>query len=318
VSAGPDARTCPACGAAIGGGDAFCEACGADLPGGASATEQPSDRCGSCGGAVGTDGYCELCGMKAADPHDHEEVDLGWVAGVCDRGRRHPCNEDAMVLAAPRDGLAVAVVCDGVSSSSNAAAAAAAAVDAAGSVLLAAAGGDAHAALVEAAAAAREAVVAVPAVGDGDPPSCTFVAAALRDGELTVGWLGDSRAYWLGAGGNVRLTTDDSWATEQVAAGLLTEAAAEDDDRAHAITRWLGADAPDTPPRTFRFPVPGRGRVVLCSDGLWNYASGADRLASVLGGVAPDASPLDVARHLTHFACESGGHDNITVVVLAL
>ncbi len=75
-------------------------------------------------------------------------------------------------------------------------------------------------------------------------------SARVWDGdEVTVGSLGDSRAYWIGADGARRLTVDDSWAREQVDAGVLDERDAEADPRAHAITRWLGADAPDEPPR---------------------------------------------------------------------
>ena len=47
------------------------------------------------------------------------EEDLGQVAGVSDRGLRHSRNEDAMHFAvADTDGgpVAVAIVCDGVSS----------------------------------------------------------------------------------------------------------------------------------------------------------------------------------------------------------
>ena len=36
--------------------------------------------------------------------------------------------------------------------------------------------------------------------------------AACRDGEIMVGWIGDSRAYWLAAGDARQLTVDDSWA----------------------------------------------------------------------------------------------------------
>ena len=50
-------------------------------------------------------------------------------------------------------------------------------------------------------------------------PSCTLVCAACRDGEVVVGWIGDSRAYWLADGDARGLTVDDSWATEQVADG---------------------------------------------------------------------------------------------------
>jgi serine/threonine protein phosphatase PrpC len=306
--------------------DRFCEACGADLPlpvappgpAAAAGAAPAGSGCASCGGAVGVDGYCQQCGIKQPDPHDHEEIDLGWAAGVTDRGLHHPHNEDAMVLEAPRPGLAVVVVCDGVSSSSNAQQGAAAAVQAAGPLLLEGAGGDAKAALAAATAAAQQAIADVPSIGGGDTPSCTLVAAVLHDGELTVGWVGDSRAYWCGAGGNRRLTADDSWAAAQVDAGRLAEDVAEARVEAHSITRWLGADAPDTEPRVVHFHPSGTGRVIVCSDGLWNYASAADRLASQLDALAPDALPLEVAHHLTDFALKSGGHDNVTVVVLAV
>lgn len=312
---------CPSCGAPVEEGDRFCEACGAGVPAGpapsvataaAAVTTPAGGTCVTCGAPVGADGYCQQCGLKQPDPHDHEEIDLGWVAGVTDRGLHHPLNEDAMFVAAPRPGLAVAVVCDGVSSSSNAQAAAMAAATAAGAVLLDGVGGDTRAALIDAAAAAQQSVLATPPIGDGEPPSCTFVAAAFRDGELTVGWVGDSRAYWLGSGGNQRLTSDDSWAAEQVAAGALTEEQAEADARSHSITGWLGRDAPDPTPRTVHLRPLGGGCVVVCSDGLWNYASSADGLASLL----PGRPAIDTARHLADYALQSGGHDNVTVVVL--
>jgi serine/threonine protein phosphatase PrpC len=98
----------------------------------------------------------------------------------------------------------------------------------------------------------------------------------------------------------------------------MLEAAAEADERAHSITRWLGADAPENPPNVVTFLPEGSGRIVVCSDGLWNYASTAEQLAARLDGLPADADPLRVARQLTDFARASGGHDNITVVIVAL
>ena len=57
-------------------------------------------------------------GSRGTD-RDHMEEDLGQVAGVSDRGLRHSRNEDAMhfAVADTDDGpVAVAIVCDGVSS----------------------------------------------------------------------------------------------------------------------------------------------------------------------------------------------------------
>ena len=52
-------------------------------------------------------------------------------------------------------------------------------------------------ALVAAADAANEAVIAHTTAGPANPASCTFVAAVVDGPLLVVGWVGDSRAYWL-------------------------------------------------------------------------------------------------------------------------
>jgi serine/threonine protein phosphatase PrpC len=220
----------------------------------------------------------------------------------------------------------VAVVCDGVSTAPGshlaAAAAAAAATDALTHALSGGPGGgtdDASgvpAAMRLAAAAAARAVAAVPADGPGMAPSCTFVAAVVTGPALTVGWLGDSRAYLLGADGPVLLTADDTVAAEAARAGLIPADAAETAYGAHTITRWLGPDSGHDVPHVVTAPLTGPGRVVVCSDGLWNYASAAENLAAHVAGLPPDASAADVARHLTAVALDAGGRDNITVVVV--
>jgi serine/threonine protein phosphatase PrpC len=55
--------------------------------------------------------------------------------------------------------------------------------------------------------------------------------------------------------------------------------------------------------------------VVVCSDGLWNYAESAEEMARV---VTADAGrrPLHCAQMLVGHALEGGGHDNVTVAVL--
>ena len=54
-----------------------------------------------------------------------------------------------------------------------------------------------------------------------NPASCTFVAAVVEQDLLVVGSVGDSRAYWLpDAGAATALTLDDSFAQEQIAAGV--------------------------------------------------------------------------------------------------
>jgi PPM family protein phosphatase len=276
--------------------------------------------CRACGAAAfGDDRFCEECGAPLVE--NRAELDLVIAAAVSDRGRTHDCNEDAFHVAVARDQAVAAVVCDGISSAAAADVAARDAADAAGAILsdgVASAAVDLVALTTAAFAAAEKAVrkvAATPRAGLEDP-SCTIVTAAARTGELVVGWVGDSRAYWLAPTGAALLTVDDSWANAQVAAGRLTEAQARVDPRAHAVTRWLGADAPDEPPNVAIHDTHGGGRLLLCTDGLWNYASSADELAELVAQLPEASPPAAVARALTDFAVANGGRDNITVVVI--
>ena len=258
---------------------------------------------------------------------DHAEVDLGPAAGVSDRGLRHHRNEDAMALAAEQapDGPAVvAVVCDGVSSSARPDEASQAAAQAGLPILVAAvqAGGDLGEASRAAVAAARQAIADLQGPG-GDTSATTFVSAVASGYEVTLCWLGDSRAYWLGqpADESRLLTRDDSVAGGMIAAGLVDEAAAMASPHAHVLTRWLGgeaadlADDPERAPHVQRFTPPGAGSLLICSDGLWNYlAEGADLARLALPKALTD--PLGAAADMVKFAVDAGGADNITVVLI--
>jgi serine/threonine protein phosphatase PrpC len=253
--------------------------------------------------------------MKQPAPRDHTEVVDEGVAAVSDKGRRHHRNEDAFALRREDGGRVVAVVCDGVSTTVNPDLASQAAADAALAVLTGA--GD----LTEAAAAAQRAVEGVD--GEAQPPdlgwpSCTFLAAVVGAATVDLATMGDCRTFWLPAEGPPEmLTEDDSWAADQVGAGTLTADEAYASPMAHTITRWLGHDAdPSWRPRLARFEPTGPGRLILCSDGLWNYAPDAADVAAVAGD--PADGPLPVAQRLVTFANEAGGHDNITVVVVDL
>src|ERR1700728_4710353 len=138
----------------------------------------------------------------SSSSRDHSEVNLGPAAGVSDRGLRHHRNEDAMALAAeeqsPNGPVVVAVVCDGVSSSARPDEASQAAVHAALPVLVAAAqtGDDLAAPPLASVQAARQAIADM-AEPTGDTSATTFVSAVASGAEVTLCWLGDSRAYWL-------------------------------------------------------------------------------------------------------------------------
>jgi serine/threonine protein phosphatase PrpC len=286
-------------------------------------------RCPACGApALADDEFCESCGTpigrRRAAPRDHVEVDAGTAAGVSDRGVRHERNEDALYVAAAGD-WAVAVVCDGVSRSAAPLVASQVAAQVAGDrlsdLVQRARDGDipmTAEAMAETLASSGTAVADVPWMEASDRvgPSCTVVAAVWDGSVVTLGWAGDSRAYWVGAEGVRLLTTDHSWAQEQVASGAMTVAAAELDPRAHAITRWLGDDAPD-PADTTTWAPDGPGVLVLCTDGLWNVLEDPAELVRLLEA-ADDRAPLVRARRLASTALGRGGPDNVTVAVVAI
>jgi PPM family protein phosphatase len=285
------ALTCPSCGAAHQAEDRFCEQCGALLAGAPVA------------GAART------------------ELDLGLAAAVSDLGRVHHRNEDAFHLEV-FDGQSVAiVVCDGISSASAGNVAARDAALAAGTVLARAAadpGLDPARAILEAIEAANGAVLRVEWTTRTRrvDPSCTLVSALCRGPRAVIGWVGDSRAYWVDGVEARQLTVDDSFAEEGIAKGLLTPEQAAKSPFLHSITHWVGPDAPERPPRIVELNPERRGRLVLCTDGVWNYAPGAEELGRIVADLPAEATPAAVARALADMANARGGHDNITVAVV--
>jgi serine/threonine protein phosphatase PrpC len=289
-------------------------------------------QCANCGGVIGADGYCETCGTKAPIERDHyTEQPASWVAACCDRGVRHHRNEDATAVAAePTPGSrAVLVVCDGVSTSLDSDVASLAAARVARDVLVA------HRpeglgtptsrvaaisnAVVKAATSANAAVIDNTAAGSQNAASCTF-AAAVVEGDLVVfGNVGDSRIYWIPDQGTnadpTELSVDDSVAQARIAMGVPREEA-EKGPQAHAITKWLGRDSPDFSPRTGSLTVGSPGWVLVCSDGLWNYASEAAAISSLVAELnPPDSNPLTLATALVDWANGQGGKDNISVAL---
>ncbi|NUP47194.1 MAG: serine/threonine-protein phosphatase, partial [Catenulispora sp.] len=307
---------CPNCGATdlvMDSGSRFCEECGYALAEPVTGEEEPAVAAGprpcvSCGGTeIDAEGYCVDCGDLQPRRRDRMEVDLRVVAGISDRGRRHHRNEDSMALrpAVTPDGrtVIVAVVCDGVSTSERPDEASAAAVSAAARLLLTAVQAGEGAAEELTAQAVRTADAAVAALSrdsdHGNPPACTYVSALVgADTGITVGWLGDSRAYWLAAdGGSRQLTRDDA------------------EEGSHAIEAWLGDDSGAPEPHVLSFVPSGPGVVLVCSDGLWNYVEAAADLAAL---ALPEAltEPMPAATRLVRTALDAGGHDNITAVLV--
>lgn len=257
---------------------------------------------------------------EATDRTRRTETLAPWLGGSTDIGRRHRTNQDAFALAVPGSGRAVIVVSDGVSSSLGAERASAVASQTvcdhlARNIDLPAA--ELHEEMRVGYRLANDAVMSQG--GDGSPVgSCTLVVAVVRGAEVAVANVGDTRAYWIADGGRaMQLSVDDSMAQARIDLGM-TRQEAETSAQAHAITKWLGPQAPDLVPRVTTMVAEEPGWLLVCSDGLWNYASDPDAMAYLLrqlgsAEVAADAGA--VAAALVGWANEQGGRDNITAAV---
>lgn len=263
--------------------------------------------------------------LSALNPmrRDYTSSAASWLAGSTDVGRRHHFNQDAIALwAGPSGRRGVLVVSDGVSSSPNSDRASQTASRVVTDLLAARLEQGpfdfrlADQVLGQVFEAANRAVLS-----DGDDGSltgsCTLVAAVVEQDSIAVANIGDTRAYWLPDDGTaVQISTDDSVAQAQMELGMSREEA-ENSIHAHAITKWIGPDATDLLPRTVAQRVDRPGWLMVCSDGLWNYASEADSMAALLKqfwhAMPPGDGPDVLARALVGWANNQGGRDNISV-----
>jgi protein phosphatase len=145
----------------------------------------------------------------------------------------------------------------------------------------------------------------------------TTVTAALVDaaGEtVTIGHVGDSRAYRLRGDTLAQLSTDHSLVAELVQSGVLTPEEAERHPQRSAITRALGTEpAVEVEVQTLTGEV--GDLYLLCSDGL-SVMLGDDEIAAAIEGAERD--PQAAGEALVAAANAKGGEDNITVVLFEL
>jgi protein phosphatase len=140
----------------------------------------------------------------------------------------------------------------------------------------------------------------------------TCVACLMIDAKRAViGHVGDSRAYLLREGRLQVLTRDHTVVEELVDRGLLTPEEAERHPYKNVLSRNLGA-RPECKVDLLELELRPGDRLMLCSDGLYGYAS-AEGIQYVLG--SGDA-PADVARDLVELALRGGGGDNVSTIVI--
>ncbi|HEY4693682.1 MAG TPA: protein phosphatase 2C domain-containing protein [Bellilinea sp.] len=140
----------------------------------------------------------------------------------------------------------------------------------------------------------------------------TLTAAVLIGDQVTIAHVGDSRAYFVHPGGRIELLTQDhSLVHRLVELGQITEEEALIHPNRNVLYRALGQPEPFKPDiQTFEMPHPGF--LMICSDGLWGTVDDAKMMR-----IVSDAkNPSEACSKLVEAANETGGPDNISVVLV--
>lgn len=248
----------------------------------------------------------------------HAAALMSWSsAGLTDRGRRRPRNEDSMLL---RPGSRIYAVADGMGGHAAGNVASRTAIDVLARAFVRAPSARigaatlsrrllgvfdaANRAILEYAAAHRECA--------GMGTTLTAFAPLAGSSQCVMAHVGDSRAYRLRDGSLTQLTRDHTWVQQQVDAGMLTPAQARHHPLASVLSRVLGTDSVGPADTLVTDAVPG-DVFLLCSDGLTTMLDDSDVRA-----ILDRPLPLEQrARDLIGAANQRGGVDNSTVVLVA-
>ena len=141
----------------------------------------------------------------------------------------------------------------------------------------------------------------------------TATAVILSNGRLFWGHVGDTRAYLIREGSMQRLTTDHSWVNDEVAAGRLTYAEAQNHPRRHVINRVLGVSSMVRIDRDF-LSIQTNDIIVIASDGLTGLVTDEE----IVHVIHNSGHPQLACDQLVSWANHRGGTDNITVVIVKI
>jgi PPM family protein phosphatase len=228
---------------------------------------------------------------------------LGRATGLSDTGRRRRHNEDAYVVQPP-----VFAVADGLGGAQAGEIASRLAAE-----TLRREPGDGDGvervrAMIQ--AANRRVYDRAQEKSDLSGMGTTITVALVEDGLVSIGHVGDSRAYLIREGALEQLTEDHSLVAELQRSGKLSAQEAEHHPQRSVITRALGTD-PDVDVDTYTVEPRVGDLFLLCSDGLTTMVGDE----AILAIVERNRDDLDAAaRELVARANRGGGEDNITVV----
>ncbi|MGN6728367.1 MAG: PP2C family protein-serine/threonine phosphatase [Rhodanobacteraceae bacterium] len=169
--------------------------------------------------------------------------------------------------------------------------------------------------LSDAIRAADEAIIALSQRRSAGLPMGTTVAALRAQGDdYEVAWVGDSRVYLWQNDALQQLSQDHSYVQELVAQGAISAEQARNHPHRNMVTQALGITDPQQlhlETRTGKLE-PGM-QFLICSDGLTEEVDD-EAIATLLA--RNELAAQECVEHLVLAALDSGGSDNITVLLV--
>jgi protein phosphatase len=139
----------------------------------------------------------------------------------------------------------------------------------------------------------------------------TLTVAFLLGEQMTIGHVGDSRAYVISQDRTEVITRDHSLVERLKELGQLTADEAATHPQRNVLYRAIG-QGDNLEVDVFTQPVPKDGYLLLCSDGLWGEVEDSEIQRIVL-----EHEDLQQAcEELVQAANAAGGPDNITAVLV--
>ena len=238
------------------------------------------------------------------------------IAAKTDIGRVRDSNQDAYATGELPEGVAWAVVCDGMGGVAGGNIAATTAVKVISERFTSAYRASMHGRSIKnlLVSAINAANVSVYDIAQANPAfsgmGTTVVCAIVTDHVAYIAHVGDSRAYMLSGDALLQLTRDHSVVQDMVETGKITQLEAKLHPQKNIITRALGVRA-EVRVDFFEQPMQNDDILLLCTDGLSNYVE-SDEICALSNGTY-----YEFAERLVSRALQNGGGDNVTAVTLA-
>ncbi len=140
----------------------------------------------------------------------------------------------------------------------------------------------------------------------------TITAAILKEQELFIAHVGDSRLYLINESGIRKLSRDHTLAEQMLQDGLLKTEEMGSNAYNHILTRALGIEEEVVIDYLIQ-TVDAGDIILLCTDGLSDMLD-EDEILAIINGFRPDLE--GAAQKMISCALNNGGYDNVTVILI--